>query len=58
MALFDREKVKTIFQLSKDLEPFVIIALGKIGDYKKAPKYIIDYERGPRPRKTNIFSEL
>jgi len=58
MGLFDEEKVKKIFKLNKNLEPFVIIALGKIGDYKKASKEIVEMELDPRPRKTDIVKEL
>jgi len=58
MGLFDEEKVKKIFKLNKNLEPFVIIALGKIGDYKNASKEIVEMELDPRPRKTNFVKEL
>lgn len=57
MALFNKEKVKKHFHL-ENLEPFIIIALGKIGDFNSAPKQIIDYELSPRPRKTAIVNEL
>ncbi len=58
MALFDKEKVKKIFKLEENLKPFIIIALGKIGDYKTAPKEIIEMEIDPRPRKTDLFKKL
>ena len=58
MGLFDKEKVKKLFQLEKNLEPFVVIAIGKIGDYKTASKKVIEYELSPRPRKTVIFTEV
>lgn len=58
MGLFDKEKVKKFFKLEKKLVPFIIIALGKIGDYEKAPKEIVEMELDPRPRKTNIAQEL
>jgi len=58
MGLFDKEKVEKIVPLPTTLEPFVIIALGKIGDYSKAPKEIIEMELDPRPRKTKISVEL
>ncbi|MDH7476555.1 MAG: nitroreductase family protein [Microgenomates group bacterium] len=54
MALFDKEKVKNYLKLDKNYHPFVIIALGKIGDYRKANKEIIDMELDPRPRKKVI----
>lgn len=58
MGLFDKEKVKKNFSLDKDLEPFTVIALGKIGDYKNASKKIVEMELALRPRKTNIFKQL
>jgi nitroreductase len=58
MALFDKEKVKKIFQLEENLKPFIIIALGKIGDYKTAPKEIVEMEIDPRPRKKDLFRKL
>ncbi len=58
IGLFDKEKVKKIFRLEKNFEPFIIIALGKIGNYKKAPKEIIQMELDPKPRKTDIWKEV
>lgn len=58
MALFDQEKVKQIFKLEKNLQPYIIIAMGKIGDHNRAPKEIIELEISPRPRKTDFFKEL
>ncbi len=58
MGLFDKEKVKKYFKLDKDLDPFIIIALGKIGDYKKASKQVVEYELDSRPRRKNIFKEI
>ncbi len=58
MGLFDKEKVKTLVPLGKYMEPFVVIALGKIGDYTQAPKELVKMELDPRPRKTKIAKEL
>jgi nitroreductase len=58
MVLFDRKKVKKIFKLNKNLEPFVVIAMGKIGDHRNTPKDIVRMELDPRPRKTDIFKEV
>lgn len=58
MALFNKEKVRMLFKLKKDLQPYIIIAIGKIGDYKNAPKEIINYELVPRPRKKKIAEEI
>ncbi len=58
MGLFDKKNVKSLFSLEKNIEPFVIIAVGNIGDYTKAPKHIIDLELDPRPRKEDFAHEL
>lgn len=58
MALFDKQKVKEWFKLEKKLEPYIIIAMGRIGDYKKASQQVIDYELDPRPRKINLVKKL
>ena len=47
-----------IIHLEKNLEPFIIIAFGKIGDHTIAPGKIIELELDPRPRKTDIAKEL
>jgi len=58
MGLFDKEKVRELFKLGKNLQPFIVIALGKIGDYQTASKEIIEMELDPRPRKTDLAKEL
>ncbi|MFC1647099.1 nitroreductase family protein [Patescibacteria group bacterium] len=58
MGLFDKEKVKKIVKLRPEYEPFIIIAMGKIGNYEEAPEEIIEMESDPRPRKTNLVKKL
>ena len=58
MGLFDKEKIREYFRLKKELDPFVVIALGKIGNYTNASKEIIETELDPRPRKQNIVGKL
>ncbi|MCJ7826318.1 nitroreductase family protein [Patescibacteria group bacterium] len=58
MGLFDKEQVKIMFKLEKNFEPFIIIALGKIGDYTTAPGTIVELELDPKPRKTDVAKEL
>lgn len=58
MGMFDKEKVKTFVKLKKNMEPFVIIALGSIGNFTKASKLIMDFELDLRPRKTTIAKIL
>ncbi|PJC81501.1 hypothetical protein CO007_04380, partial [Candidatus Roizmanbacteria bacterium CG_4_8_14_3_um_filter_36_10] len=58
MALFDKQKAKGFFKLEKNFEPYIIIAMGRIGDYKNVSKQVIDRELDPRPRKTDLVKEL
>ena len=58
MGLFDKNKVKTLLHLKKELDPYIIIALGKESDYKTASKSIISMELDPRPRRQTIAEEL
>ena len=58
MGLFDKDKIKKIMNLQENIEPFIIIALGKIGDYRKAPKAIVALDLDPRPRKKDVFKEI
>jgi len=58
MGMFDKKKVKKMFPLDNDHEPFIVVAMGKIGDYTKAPQSIVDLEFDPRPRKTDIAKRL
>lgn len=53
MAGFDKEKAKKF--VSKDHTPWVMIALGKIGDYEKAPEKILEMDSKKPERKEKIF---
>ncbi|MDD5015359.1 MAG: nitroreductase family protein [Atribacterota bacterium] len=57
MGIFDKEKVKKIVK-AKDEEPFVIVALGKLGDYTKADKDIVERDMTPTPRKTDFAKKI
>ena len=58
IGLFDKKKIKALLNSQTKLEPFVIIAMGKIGDFNQAPKQIMEYELDPRPRKEKIYTKL
>lgn len=57
IAGFDRQKAKLLVK-DKNHIPFVIIALGKIGNYNKAPKEIIEKDYQPRNRKNDFVKTL
>lgn len=54
MAGFDKEKAKTL--VDKNCIPWVMIALGKLGDYEKAPEKIIEMDFKKPERKEKIFT--
>lgn len=54
MAGFDRKKAEDLIK-NKQHVPWVMIALGKIGDYEKAPKELIIIDGKKRERKEKIF---
>jgi nitroreductase len=54
----DTEKLKKIFNLEKDQQPFVVIALGKLGDYKDIEEVFLQKDIRPHPKKTQIVKKL
>lgn len=55
---FDIEKIKKIITFEKNIEPFVFITVGKIGDYSKANKILVAKDNKERERKENYFTEI
>jgi len=53
MAGFDREKAKKLVE--KSHTPFVLIALGKIGDYEKADPKIVEMDKVKKERKEKLY---
>lgn len=56
MAGFDHKKATTL--VKENQVPWVMIALGKIGNYEKAPEEIVKMDNKPRERKGKIFEIL
>jgi len=54
----DTEKLKKIFNLDKDQQPFVVIALGKIGDYKNIEDVYLQKDIRSHLKKTQIVRKL
>lgn len=54
---FDHEKVKKVLELENH-ETFIIIAVGKLGDYTNVTQDIIDRDFEKRERKSEIAKEL
>lgn len=58
MALFDHGKVKKLFKLEKNYQPFIIVTLGKIGNYLQAPQEIIEKDSKKKVLKDKIALKL
>lgn len=58
VGTFDRLTAKKLFAIPDPFEPFVLVAVGSIGNYKDAPEELVALERQPRERKNNIYQEL
>lgn len=57
MAGFNHQKAKEVIK-DKNHIPWVMIALGKIGDYRKAPKNLIEMDNKKPERKEKIYEEI
>ncbi|GIW64389.1 MAG: hypothetical protein KatS3mg092_0322 [Patescibacteria group bacterium] len=53
MAGFDHEKAKTL--VDENYTPWVMIAMGRLGDYEKAPQAIITMDEKPPQRKDKVY---
>jgi nitroreductase len=53
MAGFDKEKAKNLVE--KSHTPFVLIALGKIGDYEKADPKTVEMDKEKKERKEEFY---
>ena len=58
MGVFAKEKLKERLKIDKKHYPFVIIALGKIGDYSQAPRSTLLLEFLPHGRKTDLVKKF
>jgi nitroreductase len=58
MGLFDAEKLKKVISIDPSHTPFVILALGKLGDYTKIDEELLARELSPHDRKTDIAKRL
>ena len=55
---FNKNKLKKILNLDSIHHPFVIIALGKLGDYKNIDKGLLKRELELKPRKKDFVKKL
>lgn len=58
MGEFDEEKLSKLLKIDKSHKPFVIIAIGKIGDYKNIDEALLKRELDPKPRKVDFVKKI
>lgn len=58
MGIFDAAIVKDAVSIEKNQKQYVIIAMGKLGDYSKASEDIIRRDLETKPRKVDIVRKI
>ena len=58
MGLFDADQLQKLLNIDNEQKPFVVLALGKIGDYRKIDQNLFEKEWQKRERKENISKNL
>jgi len=58
MAVFDKRKLKTLIKFENFHEPYIVVALGKLGDYRKIDKQLLQRELNCHSRKPQIARKL
>ena len=58
MGEFDEKKLIKLLNIEKAHNPFVIIALGKLGDYAVIDQSLLKRELDPRPRKEDFAKKI
>lgn len=56
MALFENEKLEKL--IDNDHKSYIILAIGKLGDYEKVEEDVLRKELEPKQKKEKIFKEL
>lgn len=58
MGGFDKKMLKEILNINPSFFPWVVIAIGKIGDYSTADQIVLDKDNKERKRKEIISQEI
>jgi len=58
MGGFNKDMIKEVLTIKSPAFPWVVIAIGKIGDYSKADQILIDKDNKERKRKDIISQEI
>jgi len=58
MGIFNKAKLRKFISIDPTHTPFVILALGKLGDYTKIDEELLTRELSPHDRKTDIAKKI
>ncbi len=58
MGMFDNEKLQESLNIPKEYKPFIVLAMGKIGDYQKIDQELLERELQKRERKISISKKI
>lgn len=58
MGLFNKNKLINLLNINKNHSPYVIITLGKIGDYSKIEEIYLKKDSQPHIKKTDIVKNI
>ena len=58
IGLFDKKKLQKLLRIPKKYTPFVVVALGKLGDYTKINEELLKRELNKRVRKNDSSKKI
>src|SRR3989339_468701 len=58
MGEFNKKKLIRLLNIEKAHNPFIIISLGKLGDYENIDKSLLKRDLDPRPRKDDFIKKI
>lgn len=58
IGLFDNDKMQKLLKIPEEYMPFIVLAVGRIGDYQKIDKKLLERELQKRERKISISKKL
>lgn len=58
MGLFDEKKVQKLLRIPLKYTPFIVLAMGKIGDYSQIDEELLKRELNKRERKTDLAEKI
>ena len=58
MGLFDQIKLQKLLRIPKKYTPYIVVAMGKIGDYTKIDEELLKRELNKRERKIKVAEKI